>query len=143
MITLGGTFTQIIGGNNPARNYLARFSRDGILDNTFNPPGPNGPIYAMEGQWPTDKIIIGGDFTACNGVGRNHIARLKGDGSLDLSFDPGTGTDAPVYAILYNSQDRKAVIGGTFTTYNDVTRSRIAKISMGGGGLSGIELLLK
>jgi uncharacterized delta-60 repeat protein len=143
VITLAGTFTKILdGANNPDRNYLARFSRDGIMDNTFNPTGPNGPIYAMDGQWPTDKIIIGGDFTAVGAVGRNHIARLKGDGSLDLSFDPGTGTDAPVYAIMYDSQARKAVIGGTFTTYNGVPRSRIAKISMGSGGLSGIELLL-
>ena len=81
----------------------------------------------------TDKIIIGGDFTAYNGVGRNHIARLKWDGSLDPSFDPGTGTNGPVYAILYNSQDQKAVIGGTFTTYNGVNRRGIAKIMMGGG----------
>jgi len=142
IITVGGAFTQIIGGNNPSRNYLARFSRDGILDNTFNPPGPNGPIYAMEGQWLTDKIIIAGDFTAYNGVGRNHIARLKWDGSLDPSFDPGTGTDDAIYAILYNPQDRKAVIGGAFTTYNGVNRSRIAKIIMGGGGTDGIDLLL-
>ena len=25
-MTLGGEFTQIIGGNNPQRNYIARFS---------------------------------------------------------------------------------------------------------------------
>jgi len=141
-ITLGGTFTQIIGGNNPARNYLARFSRDGILDNSFNPPGPNGHIYAMDGQWPTDKFVIGGDFTAVGGVGRNHIARLKWDGSLDPSFDPGTGTNDAINVILYNPQDRKAVIGGAFTTYNGVNRSRIAKIIMGGAGIDGIDLLL-
>jgi hypothetical protein len=143
VITLGGAFTQILGGNNPPRNYLARFSRDGILDYTFNPPGPNGPIYAMEGQWYTDKIIIGGDFTAYDGVGRNHIARLNGDGSLDSSFDPGTGTNGPVHAIGYNPQDQRALIGGSFTTYNGVNRSRIAKIILGGGGIAGvIDLLL-
>jgi uncharacterized delta-60 repeat protein len=143
VITLGGAFTQIIGGNNPPRNHLARFSSEGILDNTFNPPGPNGPISVMLTQYFTDKIIIGGDFTAVGGVGRNRIARLKWDGSLDPSFDPGTGTDAPVYAILYNPLDKRAVIGGAFTTYNGVNRARIAKIIMGGGGITGaLNLLL-
>src|SRR5256886_5724319 len=32
-------------------------------------------------------------FRSVNGTNRNHIARLNADGSLDLSFDPGTGTD--------------------------------------------------
>jgi len=104
-----------------------------MLDYTFNPPGPNGPIYVMEGQWYTDKIIIGGDFTAYNGVGRNHIARLNWNGSLDPSFDPGAGANGPVHTILYNSQDQRALIGGAFTTYNGVNRSRIAKIMMEGG----------
>jgi uncharacterized delta-60 repeat protein len=139
VITLGGEFTQILdGANNPSRNYLARFSRDGILDYTFAPPGPNGPIYAMEGQYYTDKMIIGGAFTAVGGVGRNHIARLKSDGSLDTSFDPGTGANGPVSAILYNPQDKRAIIGGSFTKYNEVPRSRIAKIMMGGGANPGI-----
>jgi uncharacterized delta-60 repeat protein len=138
IITVGGAFTQIFGGNNPPLNYLARFSADGMLDYTFNPPGPNGPIYAMEGQWYTDKIIIGGDFTAYNGVGRNHIARLNWNGSLDSSFDPGTGTNGPVHAILYNPQDQKALIGGSFTTYNGDNRRGIAQIMMGGGNIAGV-----
>jgi hypothetical protein len=135
---VGGAFTQIIGGNNPPRNYLARFSPDGILDNSFNPAGPNGPIYAMEGQWYTDKIIIGGDFTAYNGVGRNHIARLNWNGSLDSSFDPGTGINGAVQAIGYNPQDQKALIGGSFTTYNGFNRQGIAQIMMGGGNIAGV-----
>ena len=62
---------------------------------------------------------------------------------MDITFNPGTGTDGAVHTILYNSQDQKAIIGGRFTTYNGVNRWRIAKIVMGGGENSGIvEFLL-
>ena len=104
VITVGGEFTQIIGGNNLNRNHLARFSAEGILDTSFAPTGPDGPIYALEGQWYTNKFFIGGAFTTYNGVPRKHIARLNWDGSLDTSFDPGAGANDAVYAITYDSQ---------------------------------------
>ena len=40
---------------------------------------------------PDGKVLIGGDFTTVNGTNRNGIARLNADGSLDSSFNPGTG----------------------------------------------------
>jgi hypothetical protein len=128
-LTLGGEFTQILDGvTNPPRNRLARFSADGILDTSFVPAGPDGPIYAMTGQYPSDKILIGGLFTTVNGVARNNLARLKADGSLDPSFDPGAGPNDAVYAIQYDSYNRRALIGGAFSTYAGVGRSRIAGV---------------
>lgn len=128
-IILGGEFTQILDGvTNPARNRLARFSDDGILDPTYNPAGPDGPIYAVTTQWYTNKIIIGGLFTTVNGVARNNLARLKADGSLDPSFDPGAGPDDAVHVIQWNWYTQKALIGGAFSTYAGVNRSRIAQI---------------
>jgi uncharacterized delta-60 repeat protein len=35
----------------------------------------------------SDKILIGGDFTTVNGTSRNGIARIQGDGSLDITFN--------------------------------------------------------
>ena len=40
---------------------------------------------------PDDRILVGGFFTAINGVGRSRIARLNTNGSVDLTFDPGLG----------------------------------------------------
>jgi uncharacterized delta-60 repeat protein len=128
-LTLGGEFTHILdGANNPQRNRLARFSANGILDPTYTPAGPDGPIYAMTGQYPGDKVLIGGVFTAYNGVARKNLARLKADGSLDPSFDPGDGPNDAVYVIQYDSYNRRALIGGAFTTYAGVNRSRIAGV---------------
>jgi hypothetical protein len=139
-IILGGDFTQMIEG--PQVGHLARFSANGLLDNTFSAnPGADGPIYAMQGQWPSDKFFIGGAFTTYKGVGRNRLARLNPDGSLDTTFNPGTGANDAVYAIAYNEYDHRAYIGGAFTTYNGVSRSRIARI-MAGGVMNPATLML-
>ena len=107
------------------------------MDNTFAPTGPNGPVYALEtqytAQYTTNKVLIGGGFTSYNGVARNNIARLNANGSLDTSFNPGTGANGAVYAIADNDYIRKARIGGAFTTYNGVSRPGIAQIVTGGG----------
>ena len=148
-LTLGGEFTQIIdGATTPQRNHLARFNANGILDPTFAPVGPNGPIYVIDAQYrndysPPKKILLGGAFTSYNGVPRSNLARMNSNGSLDNSFDPGTGPNGPVLAIAYNSYIHKARIGGAFTTYTGVSRPGLAQIVAGdSNGCPGSLLLL-
>ena len=145
--TLGGEFTQILdGATNPQRNYLARFTPDGLLDSTFAPAGPNGPVYALEtqytAQYTTNKILLGGAFTSYNGVPRNNLARINRDGSLDTGFNPGAGANGAVLAIAYNDYIHKARIGGAFTTYNGVSRPGLAQILAGGSYNPAINFLL-
>jgi len=59
------------------------------------------------------KIVIGGDFTAVNGVNVNRLARLNSDGSVDLSFNPGGGANATVRALALDGTS--LVVGGDFT----------------------------
>ena len=73
------------------------------------------------------KVLIGGYFTTVNGTNRNHIARLNSNGSLDNSFDPGTGADGFVRSIALQS-DGKVFIGGGFFTVNGVVRPRVARL---------------
>ena len=40
------------------------------------------------------RYLIGGYFTTYNGVSKNHFARLNSDGSLDTSFNTGTGPNS-------------------------------------------------
>ena len=114
-----------------------------MLDHTFVAnPGANDPIYVMERQWPDNKILIGGAFTSYNGVVRKYVARMNPDGSLDNSFNPGTGANGPVYTIQYNDYIRRARIGGAFTTYNGVSRPGIAQIFASGGSINSVLFLL-
>src|SRR5438105_4143434 len=87
-IIIGGNFSNY---NGRGRNSIARLNADGTLDGTFNPgTGANAGVQTTAVQ-SDGKIIIGGYFSNYNGIGRNGIARLNADGSLDATFNPGTG----------------------------------------------------
>jgi uncharacterized delta-60 repeat protein len=144
-LIVGGDFTQVMDGSPspPQVGHLARFTVDGLFDNTFSGTGANGPVHILEKQWTNNKILMGGDFTSFNGVSRNRVARLNFDGTLDTSFNPGAGADAPVYAISWNSYWQTALLGGSFSTYQGIPRTRLARIFASAGGYNAaIPLLL-
>jgi uncharacterized delta-60 repeat protein len=124
-VVIGGNFTTY---NGTARNRVARVNGDGTLDTTFNPgTGANDTVYALAVQGD-GKAIIGGKFITYNVTARNRIARINADGTLDTTFNPGSGANAPVIALAVQG-DGKVVIGGEFTTYNGTARNRIARIN--------------
>jgi uncharacterized delta-60 repeat protein len=127
-IIIGGDFTTF---NGTARNRIARINADGTLDDSFNPgTGANSTVWTTTLQ-SDGKIILGGAFAAYNGTGRSRIARINADGTLDGSFNPGTGANGTVYTTALQS-DGKIIIGGLFTTYNGTARNRIARINADG-----------
>ena len=79
----------------------------------------------------TTAVVIGGGFTLVNGAGRNGIAKLKGDGSLDTTFASGLLYGEAVYAVARQA-DGKILIGGTFTSVSSVPRGRIARLLANG-----------
>lgn len=127
-IIVSGSFTTY---NSLARRRIARLNVDSSLDTTFNPGrGADEDVNVIALQ-PNGKIVIGGSFTTYNGVGRNRIARLNADGSLDTTFNPRAGADDAVNAIAIQP-DGKILIGGSFATYNDVERNFIARLNTDG-----------
>jgi hypothetical protein len=107
---------------------LPDLNTDGTIDGTFNPgTGGNGIIQSIVYQ-PDGKVLIGGSFDNYNGTARNGIARVNADGSLDGSFNPGTGVDNGVVNSIAYQPDGKVLIGGPFTTYDNVSRNRIARV---------------
>jgi uncharacterized delta-60 repeat protein len=124
-IVIGGDFTSY---NGTGRNRIARLNEDGTLDNTFDPgTGANGRIWTTSIQ--TDgKIIIGGEFTSYNETGINRIARLNTDGTLDTSFNVGTGASLDINTISIQT-DGKIIIGGGFAFYNGTSRNHIARLN--------------
>lgn len=127
-VVVGGMFTSI-GSSNRAR--IARLAADGSLDATFNPgSGANAPVRCVAVQ--TDgKILIGGDFTNFNGSSRNRVARLNADGSLDAGFDPGSGANSTVGALIVQPNGQ-ILISGTFDTFNGTSHQRIARLNSDG-----------
>jgi len=128
-IIAAGEFTSV---NGFSRLHIARFNPDGSLDQSFDPGtnGPNDTIWSAVLQ--TDgKVLIGGDFTTVGGLSRNHVARLNADGTVDTTFDPGTGTDGTVFTIALGVNS-KIWIGGGFTTANLAPYSRFARLNADG-----------
>ncbi len=123
-----GVFTQY---NGTSANTILRLNADGTIDNTFNAgTGANATINSLALQ--TDgKVLIGGSFTVYNGISRNYIARLNADGTIDAGFNPGTGGNQRVEAIIVQP-DGKILIGGAFNSYNATARGRVARLNADG-----------
>jgi len=127
-IVMGGSFTTV---NGVPRAGVAVLETNGTVSASFLPgSGANGVVFAVAAQ-PDGKILIGGDFTNVNGVNRPRIARLNLDGSVDMTFDPGTGPSGAVRAITLQP-DGKVLIGGSFTNVNGTERGRLARLDAGG-----------
>ena len=127
-IIIGGCFTNF---NGTGISRIARLNADGTLDSTFNPgTGSNAAINTVLIQ-SDGKIIITGDFTSYNGSAKNRIVRLNSNGTLDTTFNPGTGADCLIYTAVIQS-DGKINIGGCFTTYNGSLRNKIARLNADG-----------
>jgi uncharacterized delta-60 repeat protein len=128
-IIIGGWFSTY---NGSAANRVARLNLDGSIDNSFNVGvGPNNPVSAIAIQGD-GKVIIGGNFTSFAGVTRRGIARLKFDGSLDAAFDPGYGVNGGNVQAIAIQGNGRILIGGLFTSYDQVSRNGIARILVDG-----------
>jgi uncharacterized delta-60 repeat protein len=127
-IIVGGAFALFNGSLLPK---IVRLNIDGSLDNSFNPNSSfNGNIYATAIQ-SDGKIIAGGNFSTFNGSNVGSIARLNTDGSLDASFNTGTGYNSEVWTISIQS-DGKIIVGGYFTSFNGTAKNRISRLNTDG-----------
>ena len=128
LATLGGG--QVLGGGRrlPAATVvLRRFLANGAADPAFaDLPGGPGAILALS-PYPGGGSIAGGTFTSINGLVRNRIARFHANGTIDASFNIGSGPNSDVLASAVLS-DGRIIIGGAFTRVNGVPRNRVARL---------------
>ena len=133
-LLLCGNFGTIYDTNFNAytRGGIGRLNADGTLDQNYavgagvNSFPVNGMVLQSDG-----KVIIVGSFTSVHGNSCSHVARLNTDGSLDTSFNPGTGPASTVYAVALQP-DGKVIIGGSFTNVAGTSREYIARLNADG-----------
>lgn len=139
-ILVAGQFTKM---NGVSRAGIARLNPDGSLDPSFNPgAGANDAVYAMVLQ-PDGKVVIGGSFTAVNGVAREYLARLNADGSLDSTFTGPNfaGTNEWWVQSLALQPDGKILVGGDFYFPGTNYKASLCRVRSAGAldsGFSGI-----
>ncbi len=111
-----------------SRSHLVRFLPDGALDPTFQ-AAPNATVSVIAPQ-RDGKLLISGSFTAVGGTPRRYVARLHADGSLDPSFDPGSGPNF-VPGVKLDPQDR-AYLFGSFSQFNGATVPGLIRLAADG-----------
>lgn len=127
-IMIAGDFTMF---NGQPINRLARLQPSGGLDPNFKPSsGANATIFGID-VLPTGKVLIGGNFTTYDLQGRPRVAQINVDGSLDATFEVGTGADDTIYSVNYDASGR-ALIGGLFRNYNYTRRAGYARLLTNG-----------
>lgn len=96
---------------------IVRLLEDGTYDESFNlrQSGANNLIKTAVLQHD-GKIILGGNFTKYNETACNRIIRILSDGSVDQTFNIGSGFNSQVYA-LATQPDGKIIAAGSFTNY--------------------------
>lgn len=128
-ILIGG---QISSYDGVARSGIARLHPDGTLDTSFNPgTGVGNAIVSLIAVDPNGKILVGGNFPSFNGAATPFLVRLNANGSVDSSFQSGTGPDASLTALLI-APDGSIFITGIFTSYNGTARKHVARLNPNG-----------
>ena len=113
------------------RNGIARLTNSGSLDTTFSiGTGFNDLASGLYIQ-SDGKILVGGLFGTYNAVSSSRLVRLTNSGSLDTTFNVGTGLNTSVTSFAEQS-DGKILIGGGFVSYNGTTRNGIARLTNSG-----------
>jgi uncharacterized delta-60 repeat protein len=128
-ILICGNFVQYNGVNS---FFVARLQSNGLLDPTFNmPPNSiNGAVNAV--AWHAeDKVVAAGDFFICAGHSQPHIVRFNTTGTVDTTFQVGTGFTTNVYdlEVLPNME---ILVAGAFYGYDGNSCGRVALLHADG-----------
>lgn len=127
-ILVSGLFTSISGS---AVSHLARLNPNGTVDTTLNQGAGFGSDLIDVNIQRDQKILACGYFTTYSGSTRNRVIRLNESGSIDTSFNIGTGLNN--YATrIYVEPTGKIIVVGNFTTYSGSTQNRIVRINPDG-----------
>lgn len=122
----GGSFTQYNGN---AASRLIRLNANGTVDDSFDiGSGFNGKVYALLAN-NDGTVFVGGEFTTFNGSSVGRFVKLNEDGSIDTTFEDGTGFNGDVF-MIENPGDysNDIFVGGEFTTYQNQTQNYLVRL---------------
>jgi len=127
--------TMFIASNDPDENpFAVPLTGTGVIVGRphpgFSPVIGSANIIALATQ-PDGKILVGGLLSSVNGQAVGNLARLNPDGTLDTSFNTGTGASSSVICVSVLS-DEKILVGGNFTQFNGATATRIVRLNSNG-----------
>jgi uncharacterized delta-60 repeat protein len=129
----------LVGGFVNSQKGIVRLNVNDSVDTTFNVGSgftatiPPASVEDMELQ-QDGKVIVSGYFTSFSGIPVGNVVRLNSDGSLDTSFNSGTGVVAGVgnvYDITIQANGL-IVLGGLFSSYSGLSVGNIVRLNSNG-----------
>jgi uncharacterized delta-60 repeat protein len=122
-IMLGGNFTTYSGVSS---RDIARINSDGTYDATFNVGSgfTGSDRFVLDVTETNGKYFVTGVFDDYNGTAVGGLVRLNSDGSVDTTFNTGTGIGTNLSSFgepsLVLSNGNYNIVG-TFSDYNGTT----------------------
>ncbi len=119
--------------NGKPRRLLARLNPDGTLDESFVTSFDRNGIPTSLIPLPDGRLLVAGLLSLTNTPGRQSLVRLNADGSLDRSFDVGSGLHDFVFAISAHASG-SVFLGGAFVEVNGRSAPYLARVRCDGTG---------
>jgi hypothetical protein len=121
-IQTDGKLIVSFAGANSGKN-LVRLGTNGSVDATYN-VGTGLNVAARAILILSDgTVILGGNFTAYNSIAVPRIVKTTALGAAVGAFNPGTGFDGHIHALMLPSTGTFFYVAGNFTSYNGNTDS--------------------
>jgi uncharacterized delta-60 repeat protein len=120
---------------------LVRFDQNFNVDTSFEQSLIRGGS-GLSGEYVHDvllqadgKIVVAGEFTYVSGLLINHLVRFNANGTVDTTFNNATYGPNKWVKSVNLLPDGKYLIGGAFTTINDVPAKYVARLNPADGSL--------
>jgi uncharacterized delta-60 repeat protein len=129
-------FVKILNNGSEDENYL--LGNPGFKDVISSSTSSYYPGISCIKLQTDGKLLVGGSFTTFNGIAENKLMRFNSDGKKDLSFNiingfnQGTISSAVQVSAIAVQTDGKILVGGNFTTFNNLTENRIIRLNSNG-----------
>lgn len=109
-------------------NGMIRVESDGSRDETFSPGHPDQIRTLTIGVQADGKLLYGGP---------GHFGRLEPDGTMDMTFDTGTGLYGgfEVAIKILVLPDDRVLVGGQFEEYNGHVAGSIVRLTTADVGI--------
>lgn len=127
-IVLVGDFPSV---GNTVVNGIVKLNNDETVDISFAIGVGFNWIVNKSKEVSGGKILVCGDFTLYNNVSFKFFGRLNQDGSIDSSFNIGSGFNKVVNSFEIQP-DGKIIVVGNFTEFNGVSANRIIRLNEDG-----------
>lgn len=126
-------------------NVINYFNENGSIISSFNSPViqntlNSDPIIINKILLQNDnKFLIIGFFDKVNNLNYKNIVRLNSDGSVDTSFNVGTGFNEEIKCVAQQTNGKYIVLG-KFTQFNNATKYYAARINLDGSNDSSFNI---